>query len=49
MCWDHRSRENYLQDDFNSEDRSETDVKVSKNLGAQAPELDEIGVTREMQ
>jgi len=41
-------RETHLQDDFNCEDRSEANVKVSENLGREAPELDEIWVTREM-
>lgn len=43
-----RGRQTHLQDDFNCEDRGETNVKVSKNLGTEAPELGEIWVTREM-
>lgn len=37
----------HLQDDFHCEDRCETDVKVSKNLGTETPVLDETWVTWE--
>ena len=43
-----RGRGTHLQDDFDCEDRCETNVKVSENLGTEAPELDEIWVTWEM-
>lgn len=48
MWPEQRGRGTHLQHDFDCEDRGETNVKVSKNLGTEAQELDEIWVTWEM-